>query len=211
MHRDLLYGFPVRVFMCLLSDLFCCLGFSGVHFFAVWAGAVLFLLFGRGRGPSPNSKKKHAPAQIEKKTFRACFCFSVWAGGRVHFFAVWVEGVFFLLFGLRGGGGGGVCFCCLGGRCLLFCYLGACLFFAVWVGVHVFFLLFGRGACFLAVWAGDGSSLTYRSAWLIFKGPNNKKKKKKKRVPWIPMRSHCLASHGRVKHDLRSSMLNPKS
>ena len=36
--------------------------------------------------------------------------------------------------------------------------------------------LFVRGACFLfAVWAGDGSSLTYRSAWLVFKGPNNKK------------------------------------
>ena len=38
--------------------------------------------------------------------------------------------------------------------------------------------------CF-AVWAGDGSSLTYRSAWVVFKGPNNKKdqtaKKKKKK------------------------------
>ena len=58
-------------------------------------------------------------------------------------------------------------------------------FFAVWArggrgrGWHDFFLLFGRGCVyfflFFAVWAGDGSSLTYRSAWLVFKRPNNKK------------------------------------
>ena len=52
---------------------------------------------------------------------------------------------------------------------------------------RVFFLLFGPGACFFfAVWAGDGSSLTYRSAWLVFKRPNNKNDqtaKKKTRVP----------------------------
>ena len=85
----------------LLSGLFCCLGVSGVIFFAVWAGGcvffavwaggVCFLLFGRG----------------------ACFFFAVWAGrvlfllfgrGRVLFFAVWAGGVFcFLLFG-RGTG-----------------------------------------------------------------------------------------------------------
>ena len=73
-------------------------------------------------------------------------------------FAVWAVGVFFfLLFG------------------------GVVFFFAVWAGGVFFFLLFGRGgvfffllfgpgACFFfAVWAGDGSSLTYRSAWLDFK------------------------------------------
>ena len=49
----------VRVFLFLLSGLFCCLGFSGVFFFAVWLGACsffcclgggwacFFLLFGR--------------------------------------------------------------------------------------------------------------------------------------------------------------------
>ena len=90
----------VRVFIFLLSGLFCCSGFSGVffllfgrgrvYFFAVWAGGVFFfffavwaggvfffLLFGRG----------------------ACSFFAVWAGacsffccwgrGRVFFFAVW--------------------------------------------------------------------------------------------------------------------------
>ena len=60
------------------------------------------------------------------------------------------------------------------------------LFFAVWAGGVFFFLLFGRrrvlffavwagGVFFFAVWAGDGSSLTYRSAWLVFKRPNKKK------------------------------------
>ena len=62
--------------------------------------------------------------------------------------------VFFLLFG-RGWGVGG--FCCLGG--------GRVFILAVWAG----------GVFVFAVWAGDGSSLTYRSAWLVFKRPNNKK------------------------------------
>ena len=65
----------------------------------------------------------------------------------------------------------GVFFCCLGG--------GRVFVFSVWAG----------GVFFFAVWAGDGSSLTYRSAWLVFKRPNNKKdqtaKKKKTRVPAI--------------------------
>ena len=112
----------------------------------------------------------------------ACSFFAVWAGGvfffllfgRVSFlFFVWLFGpaacFFFLLFGP-----GGVFFFLLFGR----------------RRVVVFFLLFGPGACvcvfFFAVWAGDGSSLTYRSAWLVFKRPNNKKDqtaKKKTRVP----------------------------
>ena len=45
--------------------------------------------------------------------------------------------------------------------------------FSVWVGGRVFFF---------AVWAGDGSSLDYRSAWLVFKRPSKKKKRSKKRT-----------------------------
>ena len=55
---------------------------------------------------------------------------------------------------------------------------GPVCFFAVWAGgVLVFFFCVWAGGVFifLAVWAGEGSSLTYRSAWLVFKGPNNKK------------------------------------
>ena len=119
-----------------------------------------FLLFGRGRGPRPNSKKKHSKkAQTAKKRkrhrpFRACFFCSVWAGGRVHFFAVWAGVMFFFL---------------LFGR-------GACLFLLFGRGARfVFFCCLGGGRVFFfAVWAGDGSSLTYRSAWLVFKRPNNK-------------------------------------
>ena len=87
------------MFIFLLSGLFCCLGFSGVVFFAVWAGACLFccclgggrvfvfcclgggrvfffLLFGRGR------------VLFFAVWAGACFFFAVWAGG-VFFFAVW--------------------------------------------------------------------------------------------------------------------------
>ena len=117
-----------------------------------------------------------------------CLFFAVWAGERVLFFGVWAGGVFF--------------FCCLGGgRVFVFAvWAGGIFFFAVWAGERVF-LLFGRRRVFVfavwaggvfffvAVWAGDGSSLTYRSAWLVFKRPNNKKdqtaKTKKKRVPSI--------------------------
>ena len=97
------------------------------------------------------------------------FFFAVWAGGRVVF-VVWAGGVFFLPFGP------GACFflCCLLG--------GRVLFFAVWVG-GVFFCCLGGGVFFLfAVWAGDGSSLTYRSAWLVFKRPNNKKNKQQTKI-----------------------------
>ena len=61
------------MFIFLLSGLFCCLGFSSVFFFAVWAGAFFFfLLFGRGR-----------------------VLFLLFGRGRVLFFAVWAGGVFF--------------------------------------------------------------------------------------------------------------------
>ena len=128
----------------------------------------IFLLFGRG----------------------ACFCFfAVWAGCVFLFFAVWAGGVFFLWFGRVGVFvfllfGRGSCFFPVwagGGGRFFFC------FFLLFGRVRVHFLLFGRWVClffcclggghvfFLAVWAGDGSSLTYRSAWLVFKRPNNKK------------------------------------
>ena len=184
------YGTPrcrVRVFMFLLSGLFCCLGFSGV-FFAVWAGACFFLLFGRGPRPRPNSKKKkHATAQTAKKKHAPApservFFFAVWAVGCVYVFAVWAGVVFF--FGLFGRG-----------ACSFFCCLGGCVFF---------FLLFGPGACsffgclgrgrvfFFAVWAGDGSSLTYPSAWLVFKRPNKKRDRTAKKKHGFP-RCRCVA------------------
>ena len=49
------------------------------------------------------------------------------------------------------------------------------LLFAVWAAGVFLFLLFGRGTCFLCCFGGDGNLLIYRSAWLVFKGPNNKK------------------------------------
>ena len=116
----------------LLSGLSCCLGFSGVCCFAVWARArFIFFLCGRGRGARPNSNnkktrpqncilsKKHPPAQT------ALF-------------------------------GPGAYFCCLGGWACVFCLLfgrvggffvfpawAGAVFFAVWAG-RFFFLLFGR-------------------------------------------------------------------
>ena len=130
-------------------------------------------------------KKMPPPKQQKKKTcprpFRACLFFAVWAGGCVYVFAVWA-----------GGWGGGV---------LLF-GLGACFFLLFGHGACSFFLLFGRGRVFFfcclgrgrvfffAVWAGDGSSLTYPSAWLVFKRPNNKRdrteKKKKNTGSQLP-------------------------
>ena len=145
--------------------LFCCLG-GGVLFFAVWAGArAPPKQQEKSTRPLKQQKIKHAPAPSERVCVFCCL-----------------------------GGCACLCFCCLGGGRVFFCCLGGWrFFFAVWAvacffllferGVR-FFLLFGPGACFLfAVWAGEGSSLTYRSAWLVFKRPKNKKdqtgKKKK--------------------------------
>ena len=90
----------------MLSGLFCCLGFSGVFFFAVWAGA----------WDRPNSnKKKHAP-----RPFRACFLCCL--GGGVFIF---------LLFGR---GGGRICFCCLGGGVVFFLLFGRGSCFVVLFG-----------------------------------------------------------------------------
>ena len=141
---------------------------------------LFFLLFGRGRvfcclgggpgpaqtakkinTPPPKQQKKHAPAPSE----------------RVFFLLFGRVGVFiFLLFGR----GAFFFFCCLGvGRVLFFAaWARACSFFAVWAGACSFFCCLGPGACFFyffAVWAGDGSSLTYPSACLVFKRPNNKR------------------------------------
>ena len=63
--------FWVRVFMFLLSGLFCCLGFSGVIFFLFGRGRVSFFAVWEGARAPPKQqkkkKKKHAPAQTEKK------------------------------------------------------------------------------------------------------------------------------------------------
>ena len=99
----------------------------------------------------------------------------------MFFFAVWAGGVFFfLLFGR--------------GRVLFLLFgQGRVLFFAVWAG----------GVFFFAVWARDRSSLTYPSAWLVFKRPNNKRDRTAKkntgsaRGPIIPPLDYNR-DHGRT-------------
>ena len=54
------------------------------------------------------------------------------------------------------------------------------LFFYSLGGDGFFFVVVWTVACFCSVWAGDGSSLTYRSAWLGLKS------KKNIRAPAIP-------------------------
>ena len=176
----------------LLSDLFCCLGFSGVVFFAVWAGATRLPKQQKTKTrPRPNSKKKRPPPEEQKKTrdppflidplrslifsknvralhVRGRVFFCCLGGGRVVFFAVWAEGVFhFCLFGRPR-----VLCCCLHGGRVLFCavWAEACLFFAVWAGTGV-------------------HSLTGLPGWAL-KGLTTKKTKQQKttRVPGL-MRS----------------------
>ena len=156
--------------MCIFllsSGLFCCLGFSGEIVFAVWAGARAPPKQQKKTRPRPNSKKINTPPPLPSVfVFHClggwvCCFFCCLGGGRVVFFAAWAGGVLFLFFCVFGRGV--FMFCCLVGG-VLFCF---------------------------AVGAGDGSSLTYRSAWLVFKRPNNKKdqtakqnkKKTKTRVP----------------------------
>ena len=172
----------VRVLFVLLSGLFFVCAFRVLYFFAVWAGGVFyFMLFGRGRGPRPNSKKKNDTARTAKKkqalapSERAFV--AVWAGGREYVFAVWAVGVFL--------------FCCLGG-CRFF-------FLAVWAGACVcvcFFFFFAAGGAFIvfAVWArgvfflfcclGGGREFTHLPVCLARlqaaqqqKRPNSKKTK----------------------------------
>ena len=151
-----------------------------------------FCCLGGGAGPAQTAKeKKHAPAQTTQNQHapgpsERVLLFAVWAGGCVSFFFLFGPGACFFV-------------CCLG-RGVFFVLLlerWRVFVFAVWAVGVFFFWLFGRGSCFFfcslgwgvfffAVWAGNGSSLTYRSAWLVFKQPNNKKDqtaKKRTRVP----------------------------
>ena len=184
----------VGVFMFLF---FCCLGFSVVICFAVRAGGCVFhfLLFGRGHGPRPNSKKKNLPAQTAKKNKHAPapservfpFLFAVWAGGRAYFVCLGGGASFFAVWAGRGVG---TCFffCCLGGCVFLFCCLGGC---------RVFFWLLGGGArarvCvffFVVVMFGQVTGVHSLTGLLgsSLSDPTTKKtkqqKKKKKRVPF---------------------------
>ena len=90
------------MFIFVLSGLFCCLGFSVVIFFAVWAGGG----WGGGGGGAFLFFAVWAGGVL--------FFFAVWAGacsfccclggGVFFFFAVWAGGVFFfLLFGRETG------------------------------------------------------------------------------------------------------------
>ena len=138
-----------------------------------------FLLFGR---PAQTAKNKHAPA-LSPITPQQNLIFS--KKPPVQTALLGLEARSFLLFGRAGlfvfllfrrvvvfiffsclGGWSSLCFCCLGGGRLFFCCLG------------------GGRLCFLLLWAGDGSSLTYRSAWFVFKGPNNKKDTGSHRFPF---------------------------
>ena len=196
--------YSVRVFIVLLYGLFCCLDASSIMFFAVWAGACfLFFCLAGGAGPAQTAKKKHAPAQTAKKndtppSLPSVSFFAVWACGRVLFFNVWA--VCFCFFFFFSDWAGDVMFFLLFGR--------GRVFFAVWAGVRVCFCYLDGGRVFFAVWAGDGSSLTYRSAWLVLQAtqqqqrPNSKNRKKKKThthtlVPSIfdlggPITQNCL-------------------
>ena len=157
----------------------CCL-----VFFVVWVFRVLFcLLFGQGAcsffcclgggpGPAQTAKKNHAPAPSER-----VFCFALWAGGCVYFFAVWAGCVFFFLLFGRGvvifffllfGRGACSFFCCLGG--------GRVLFFAVWAGGVFLFLLFGRGMGVHSLTGLPGSSSSDPTTKKT-KQPKNKKKR----------------------------------
>ena len=131
--------------------------FEWFMFFAVWAGVCfLFCCLGGGVGPAQTAKKKDT-AQTAKNKHASDPS----------------ERVFFLLFGRVGV----FSFCCLGGgRVFLLFGRGGRVFFCCLGGGRVFFCCLCGGACvFFAVWVGDENSLTYRSAWLVFKGPNNKK------------------------------------
>ena len=190
------------MFIFLLSGLFCCLGFSGViffllfgqgrvyFFFAVWAGVRAPPKQKKKHAPGPHCKKNTPPAQTAKKSHAPgpnskkkkkkrlptkqqkqktptaqtakknnthtrpnSKNNNTLGRGGACFFAVWAVGVSFLF---------------LFGR-------GALFFLTVWAGGMLFVAVWAGGVFVFAVWAGDGSSLTYRSAWLVFKRPNNKK------------------------------------
>ena len=80
------------------------------------------------------------------------------------------------------------------GRGRLHAWLAACFLFAVWAG----------GACcfisLLAVGAGDGSSLTYGPAWVVFAGPNKAKNSKKTLASCENMKSSLLTTQTAKTH-----------
>ena len=119
--------------------MFLLLGRRRVLFFAVWAGA---------GAPPQQQKKRHRTSRKNKNThppLPKVFClggwaffffWSVWARGRVCFFAVWAGACWF--------------FCCLGGGRVFLCCLGR---------GRVCFLLFGRGTGIHLLTGLPGSSL----------------------------------------------------
>ena len=140
----------VRVFIFLLSGLFCCLGVSGVIFCCCLGGGVFFFCcLGGGPGPAQTAKKKTRPRPNSKNDNTPPP----------------LPSFFFLLFGREGGGGvGRVFFCCLGGgSCSLFCCLGGVvLFFCCLGGGVLFFSLFGPVACFFFLCClGGGREFTH--------------------------------------------------
>ena len=91
-------------------------------------------------------------------------------------------------------------FCCLGRDGAGVVWLSCCCFcfFCCAVTCFTLCLPFGRGVCFLfAVWARvvfnfcclgtDGSSLTYRSAWLDLRGGQQQKKQTAKNEKMVPI------------------------
>ena len=194
----------------------CVLFFLLFRVFALWAIA-FFVLFGRGRGPCPNStqkkrkKNKHPPSPPRPfpHLSTAEFDFQQQTPSRPNS-VVWASSVFFLMFEhvcffvFFSVWAGGACFfvCCLGGVCVFVSavWAGSCFCFCCLGRVRVDFWLFGQGASFFVCClggqlfffclGGGRSSLTYRSAWLVFKGPNNKKNKqrKKKNAPDLRLR-----------------------
>ena len=134
------------IFFCVWS--FLLFGLFGCYFFCcLGRGVFFFCCLGGVPGPAQTARKKTPPPKQQKKNTPPPL-------PSVFCFLLFGRGVvFFLLFGRV--------------RCFFFCCLG---------GGRVFFCCLGGGrVLFFAVWAGDGSSLTYPSAWLVFKRPNNKK------------------------------------
>ena len=119
----------------------------------------------------------------------ACFfCLLCGPGGVFFssFFAAWAVACF--------------CFCCLGGGRVFFCCLGVGrFFFVVWAGACSFFF------CFCCL--GGEREFTYRSAWLVFKQPNNKKDqtaKKRTRVPVSVYQAYLSLGSNATPHNIIS-------
>ena len=154
-----------------------------------------FLLFGRGRGPRPNSQKTRPRPNSKKENTPPplpSVLFLLFWRVVVFFFAVWPGGVFILLLF---GWGSCFVFCCLGrgsyfvlllgqGRDFLFAvWTGGVLnCFAIWAVAWFLFLLFGRGTGAHSLTGLPGSSLSDPSTK---KTKQRKKEEKKTRVPLL--------------------------